>query len=171
MGVVVTTVLNEWQVLAPSHHLGVNFAPVQGNGVRLAFVVESKPGPVVSELPGLCSQGKRWGSLRQRCKAWSVDVARVNAQRLRHVQRRFAVHVFVEQGQAKEVKALIVFWRHVQPFKRFLQAAGQMVPGGVHVWQIQRPARGVGHRAGVVEGVGVPAFTGLASRLTGLAGV
>jgi hypothetical protein len=84
--------------------------------------------------------------------AAGAGIAGVQAQGLRHVNRRFGVHVFVEQGQAEKVQGVVAVGGAGQPVQRVLQAVGQVGAGGGQVGQRQVPAAAVRHQAGVVAG-------------------
>ena len=97
--------LDEGQVTSPADHFGIDLERGQGHLTRGELVVEGEPiaDPAQHPVP----RGKRERTrFRQRgSHRREQRFGQRNVERLRHVDARFAVHVFVEQRQAEEVAA------------------------------------------------------------------
>ena len=141
------------QVAPPAHRLAVDLEGVHRHRVGGQFVVEGEARSAPAQVPVLAGQGQR-GSLRQAGRLPARQVRQGNVQGLGHVHARLAVHVLVEQGQAVEVQAGVGFRCRRQQGQGLLQAGGQVGAGGGEIGQGQVPAAGVGHLAGVVQGIG-----------------
>ena len=153
---------DEGQVVGPAQHLAVDLARRHWHRMRAEFVVEGEACSSTwrPQRPVTTRQRQRpGGSNRLRLPA---RVSHRNAQGLRHVQRGFMVHVFVEQAQAVEVQAVVVFRAGQKQVEALRQAIRQVCPCGLRTWQRQIPAGGLCDVAGVVQRVGVAPHGGQA---------
>ena len=111
-------------------HLAMGIGVVVSfSGLVITYVVDLSPGAMIVVLALACYALasvaavalRRRRAAPLRCARVVTRVfARVKAQRLRHVDRRFGVHVFVEQHQAIKVQVVVV-----------LRGSGQLLQGVV----------------------------------------
>jgi hypothetical protein len=155
---------DEGQELRPGDGLCVDLEGANRHRVRAEFVVERKAGAAAAERAVGCGDAQRFRPLDRGRVGWKVE-QRIEPQRLCHVDRGFGVHVFVEQREAEEIQAGVVFGGVSEQGQRVAQAGREVGAHGVGIGQIELPARVVRHQAGVVERVGVHAAGGLACRV------
>ena len=118
--------------------------------MRAQFVVEGEAVTGVTEHPGLRGYGQR--AAAGAGSRWTQQPGgQGNRQRLRHVNRRLGVHVFVEQDETEEIQSVIIFRGDGEQVQGVGQAGGQIRAGGRQTGQRQIPACGVGNAAGVVQ--------------------
>jgi hypothetical protein len=123
--------------------------------VAATFVVEGKTRIGAAQRPRAGGQG-HGGRRRGQRQGLPTAVGDGNAQRLRHVQRGFVVHVFVQERKTVEVQRLRVVLRG-QKVQRAGEDLGHFGAGAVCIGQGQLPALQVRDPAGVVERISVRA--------------
>jgi len=177
-------VFDKFKIAGPADRLRVDAKRRDLHRLFAVFVVkhESAARPADAERPalrGYCDLRTPGAIVSRdgRQRPWVAQrIGHGDAQRPRHADRGFGMHVLVKQHQTPEIQRAVIggcggrrVTMRLQQRQGLLQACGQFRPGGVQPGQRQIPARGMRHPARVVQGVGIGPSRG-AARVQGIAG-
>ena len=93
--------------------------------------------------------------LRRDLGKQAARVGQTQLQRLRHVAERLAVHVFVEEREAKEIERVVGLVGGSEQLEREVHRVGKKLLGLLQVGQIEPPAGVVRNVRRVVPAIGV----------------